>query len=214
MSNEAFVRWLQTEMRDMGLYSGNIDGDAGPLTSAAARAIMDRAPVTPPAVTKVEARGVVYPRQADMVAFYGAAGGAACTAGKVKLPFPFVIAWAPDQRVSTFSCHARLEAPMTAIFAEAAKHYGEERFRALRLDRFGGCYNYRPMRGGSALSTHAWGAAVDLDPERNQLTWGADKAAFAAPEYEAFWQIVEAHGAVSLGRSRNRDWMHFQFARL
>ena len=91
---------------------------------------------------------------------------------------------------------------------------GEERFRALRLDRFGGCYNYRPMRGGSALSTHAWGAAVDLDPERNQLTWGADKAAFAAPEYEAFWQIVEAHGAVSLGRSRNRDWMHFQFARL
>lgn len=211
MSNESFVRWLQSEMRDMGVYSGHIDGDAGPITAAAARAILDRAPMAPPASPQPV---TVYPRQADMVAFYGPAGASACTAGKVKLPFPFVIAWDKNQRVSTFSCHARLEAPMSAIFAEAAKHYGEDRFRALKLDLFGGCYNFRPMRGGTSLSTHAWGAAVDLDPERNQLTWGDDRAAFAAPDYEAFWRIVEAHGAVSLGRTRNRDWMHFQFARL
>jgi hypothetical protein len=214
MANESAVRWLQGQLRDRGLYSGDIDGDFGPLTTAAVAAAIDRGPVMPSAAFKTESRGVTYPRQADMPAFYGPAGGAACTAGKAKLPFPFVIAWDVKQTVSTFSCHARIEAPITSIFAEAAKHYGEDEFRRLRLDRFGGCYNFRPMRGGTALSMHAWGAAVDLDPERNQLTWGADRAAFAAPEYEAFWQIVEAHGAVSLGRARNKDWMHFQFARL
>jgi peptidoglycan hydrolase-like protein with peptidoglycan-binding domain len=212
IGNESAVRWLQSELQERGLYSGARDGDFGPLTTEAVRALLGTAQVSAPAAA---APGrVVYPRQSEMVAFYGPAGAAACTAGKVKLPFPFIIAWNTAQKISTFSCHARLEAPMTAIFAEAAKHYGEARFRALRLDLFGGCYNYRPMRGGTSLSTHAWGAAVDLDPERNQLTWGADRASFDGPDYLAFWGIVEAHGGVSLGRARNRDWMHFQFARI
>lgn len=150
----------------------------------------------------------------QMTAFYGEAGGADCTAGRVRLPFPFVIAWDKTQRITRFSCHKLLAAPLTEIFSDAADHYGEKEFRRLRLDRFGGCFNYRPIRGGTALSTHAWGAAVDLDPERNQLKWGKDRASLARPEYEPFWKIVEAHGAVSLGRKRNFDWMHFQFAHL
>ena len=68
------------------------------------------------------------------------------------------------------------------------------------------------MRGGSRKSTHAWGIAVDLDPENNRLRWGCDRALFARNEYKAFWEIVEDHGATSLGRSANYDWMHFQFA--
>jgi len=55
---------------------------------------------------------------------------------------------------------------------------------------------------------------VDLDPGRNQLKWGRDRAVFARPEYEPFWQIVESEGLVSLGRAKNFDWMHFQAARL
>ena len=84
----------------------------------------------------------------------------------------------------------------------------------LGLDLFGGCFNYRPMRGGTALSMHSWGIAYDGDPERNQLRWGRDRAEFAKPAFDPFWAIVEAHGAVSLGRARNYDWMHFQFANL
>ena len=70
------------------------------------------------------------------------------------------------------------------------------------------------MRGGSAWSIHSWGAAVDLDPDNNQLRWGKNKASFAKPAYENFWKIVENEGWVSLGRERNYDWMHFQAAKL
>lgn len=154
-----------------------------------------------------------YPRQGAMTGFYGPAGFPACTEGRVDLPFPFALAWSASERVASFRCHALLAAPLAALLAAAARHYGEARFRALRLDLFGGCYNFRRMRGGTSLSTHAWGAAVDLDPERNQLRWGRDRAALARPEYEPFWRIAEAHGATSMGRAKDFDWMHLQFAR-
>jgi D-alanyl-D-alanine carboxypeptidase len=155
-----------------------------------------------------------WPQQDNMVPFFGKAGTQACTAGSVKLPFAFPIAWDTSQKITRFSCHKLVAAPLTSIFAEAVKHYGEEDFRFLRLDRFGGCYNYRVMRGSKRLSMHAWGIAVDLDPERNGLRVGKPFAAFSADVYVPFWNIVESYGAVSLGRSRNYDWMHFQFARL
>lgn len=155
-----------------------------------------------------------YPLQSGVAAFYGAAGGPDCTAGSVALPFAFPLAWDDSQKVTRFACHKRVASSLTKIFAEAAAHFGEAEFRRLRLDRFGGCYNYRAMRGGTALSMHSWGIAVDLDPINNQLKWGRDRASFARPEYEPFWAIVDANGATSLGRAKNYDWMHFQFAGL
>lgn len=155
-----------------------------------------------------------WPRQAGVPDFFGKAGGSQCTAGKAILPFPFRIAWNKSQKVKQFSCHELVAEPFTLIFREAAMHYGERRMIDLGLDLFGGCYNYRPMRGGTALSMHAFGIAYDGDPENNQLRWGRDRASFAQPEYIPFWNIVEGQGAISLGRERNYDWMHFQFARL
>jgi len=54
----------------------------------------------------------------------------------------------------------------------------------------------------------------DFDPDRNQLKWGQDKAAFARPEYEKWFELWEEERAISPGRSRNFDWMHTQFAAL
>lgn len=192
------------------------DGLFGPASTAATleaaqdgRLTVQDAPVTAPS-----AIAALFPRQADMVEFYGPAGGPDCTAGRVDLPMPFVLAWDLNTKITRFSCHKKLASPMTAIFRDAYAHYGAQRFADLRLNWFGGCYNFRAMRGGVSLSTHAWGVAVDIDPERNQLRWGKDRAALAGADYAAWWGIVESHGAVSLGRAKNFDWMHFQFARL
>lgn len=71
------------------------------------------------------------------------------------------------------------------------------------------------MRGGGKWSMHAWGIAIDYDPERNQLTWGRERAAFSRPEYAACGGVSgRKREWVSLGRSKNYDWMHVQAARL
>lgn len=218
------VAAAQAILNAAGYHAGNVDGYAGANTREAFNAWdfyvttgkhevlpgrtdeeVNRTPSSPK---------VKWPSQAGVPGFFGPAGSAACTAGKAQLPFPFRIAWNKSQKVKQFSCHEKVADAMTTIFREAAAHYGEAEMRRLGLDLFGGCYNYRPMRGGTAMSMHAYGIAVDLDPERNQLRWGRDRATFARPEYDAFWAIVEAQGAVSLGRKRNYDWMHFQFATL
>jgi hypothetical protein len=61
---------------------------------------------------------------------------------------------------------------------------------------------------------HSWGIAIDYDPNRNKLRWGAEKAVFAREEYKPWWEFWEEEGWISLGRSRNFDWMHVQAARI
>ncbi|ADK73462.1 endolysin [Roseobacter phage RDJL Phi 1] len=211
------IRKLQRQLNRLGYGPLDVDGVYGPKTKRAhTKATNDRngsdRQFQRPRTHVIHATDWPINSQQDLIAFYGSPGGPQCTAGKVILPFPFKIAWDLDKSVSRFSCHEKVVQPMTGIFREAAAHYGEAEFRRLGLDLFGGCYNNRAIRGGSRKSTHAWGIAVDLDPARNRLRWGRDRAVFARPEYEPFWQIVEAYGATSLGRAANFDWMHFQFA--
>lgn len=228
---------VQRRLAELGIYKGKVDGIAGPKTKTAVRAFqrihglsddgiagpktlaaMFPAPIPgrdedKPAREQTPAQ-TNWPRQSGCVAVYGPPGNPKCTAGKVTLPFAFRIAWNLKQFVHSFQCHEKVAAPMTRIFDHAVRHYGEKQYRALGLDLFGGCYNLRKMRGGSNWSMHSWGIAVDLDPARNQLKWDREKAQFGRIEYVPFWKIVEAEGAVSLGRTRDFDWMHFQFARL
>lgn len=154
------------------------------------------------------------PTQAQVRAFYGEPGNPDCTAGMVDLAYPMKIAWDLSSTVNRFRCHKKCEVAFENIFKNTLAHYGLAKVQALSLDIFGGCYNLRQMRGGTSWSMHSWGIACDLDPEHNQLKQNKSTAKFAKAEYEAFWKIVEAEGAVSLGRAKDYDWMHFQFARL
>lgn len=161
--------------------------------------------------TPVDTKPSAWPRQADVEAFYGTVG---TNQTKVALPYRMSLAWNPKDTVTSITCHEKVADAVSGIFACTFEAYGPDRVKALRLDVYGGCLNVRKMRGGDAWSMHSWGIAIDLDPANNQLRWGRDRATFARPEYEEFWRIVEAAGAVSLGRARNFDWMHWQFARL
>lgn len=132
----------------------------------------------------------------------------------IEVPYPLFLAWDLKTQVRRLSCHKLVAKPLLRIFERTLEAYGLERIHALGLDLFGGCFNDRKIAGGSAKSMHAWGIAVDLDPDRNGLNTHAPKARFSGAEYDAFWSIVESEGAVSLGREKDYDWMHFQFAML
>lgn len=211
----------QAALTVLGHEPGVIDGYAGNDTAealtawrsvkAGVSAAVERSPVTG---SRSHPNQDAFPRQRDMVAFHGEPGSPQCTAGKVNLAYPMIIAWNKRQTIRRFSCHKKLAQPLTGIFRETLKHYGQNDIERLQLNVVGGCFNDRKKRGGHTLSTHAFGAAVDLNPEKNQLRWGADRAQFARPEYEPFWNIVMAHGGTPAGYAWGKDWMHFQFARL
>lgn len=212
--NPLYIRALQQLLKDEGFDPGPVDGLDGPRTQAAVKAFSNAwkaSPTPAPLLTKTFGP---WPSYAGMEAFYGPPASPACSAGRVRLPFPFPLAWDMEQRISSFPCHLKVAEVITSIFAQAAEHYGEQEFRRLQLDQFGGCYADRPMRGSTRRSTHAWGAAFDIDPVGNELSKGRDQATLDDPAYDPWWKIVEEHGGVSLGRLRNYDWMHIQFATL
>jgi predicted chitinase/peptidoglycan hydrolase-like protein with peptidoglycan-binding domain len=213
-----------------GIDVGDIDGLVGPRTEQAfavyaARQASGRdhdpavenwrdEPAPPAAEAKPSrpaGKGPVWPRQSEVEAFFGAPGSGQTT---LELPFRMRIAWDPGKTVTRVSCHTKVRANLERIWVRTLNHYGLPEIQRLRLDMFGGCLNVRLMRGGTKWSMHSWGIAWDVDPARNALKMGRDQATLAAPEYKAFWGFVYDEGAISLGRERNFDWMHFQFARL
>ncbi len=146
------------------------------------------------------------------IAKYGKPNQAGTYLVSMKLPFPMRLAWDKNTIVKTMRCHKLVADKLTAIFTEILQVYGLAKIQELGIDLFGGCFNFRQMRGGSDWSRHAWGIAVDLDPERNQLKETSKTARFARPEYKPMIDIFYKHGFVSLGREKNYDWMHFEVA--
>ena len=128
----------------------------------------------------------------------------------ILLPYPMKLAWDLDTKVSKMRCHKLAAEAFENVFNDLLAHYGLKEIERLGIDLFGGCFNYRKMRGGSEWSTHAWGIAVDLDPARNKLKETAKTARFARPEYQPMIDIFYNNGFISLGIEKNYDWQHFQ----
>ncbi|MDH3068037.1 M15 family metallopeptidase [Akkermansia sp. N21169] len=132
----------------------------------------------------------------------------------IRVPYPLKLSWDTGTSVEKITCHEQVADAITSIFQQTKDAYGIDRISALGLDLYGGCYSNRAIVGGKSLSMHAFGIAIDLDPDHNGLNTHAPKARFSSPEYDTFWKIVESEGGISLGRERDYDWMHFQFSTL
>lgn len=128
----------------------------------------------------------------------------------INLPYPMRVAWDLKQSITKMQCHKLVADKFLAVFNELKATYGYDKLKELGIDLYGGCYNYRKMRGGSEWSKHSWGIALDLDPSRNTLKETAKTARFARPEYQKMIEIFYKHGFISLGKEKNYDWMHFE----
>lgn len=142
------------------------------------------------------------------------------------LPYPMHVA-GTDKVITHCAVHKQCEAELRAIFTEIYNYarivvkqkFGYNQTTAwydtktvtllheLGLDQFGGCFNFRAIRGRTSLSIHAFAAAIDIDPLHNQLG--------AVTGRMPYWvvKIFKKYGWKWGGEFKSRkDWMHFQRA--
>lgn len=103
-------------------------------------------------------------------------------------------------------CHSKVRNQLEAALSAVYQALGKAQFEKEGWHIYGGCFNYRKKRGGSSLSTHSWGIAIDINPEENPFH-GTDTT-FSSKAID----IMEEHGFLSGGRAWGKDWMHFQAA--
>lgn len=217
-TNRKVIGALQFIASEQNIPTGKIDGFYGPQTDYAFNQIKYKLQNGKPegiwrgdegrSLNQSTNKWPVQTQQA-LRNFYGEVGKNQVT---IEIPYELKIAWNTKQKTKKITCHKLVADSIIRALTNVEQAYGIRDIAKLRLDMYGGCLNVRPIRGGNVYSTHAWGIALDFDPENNKLRWGYDKASFAKPEYTTWWDIWEAEGATSLGKKRNYDWMHVQFA--
>jgi hypothetical protein len=212
------VAMLQLLCKEKAIAVGRIDGLWGPQTEYAYDILAyhhEHGRLPPPFrdETPLDVNPNGWPRQveAELIRHYGEIGK---NQTMLALPYPHRLAWDLRKTVQKFSCHEKVHDSALRVLTRVLAHYGPERITELRLDRWAGCLNVRQMRGGTRWSLHAWGIAIDYDSEFNGYNWGRARATLARPEYDPWWRFWEEEGWVSLGRTRNFDWMHVQAAKL
>jgi hypothetical protein len=103
--------------------------------------------------------------------------------------------------------HKKCVEAFDAAFKDVLATLGQAYISAHRLDISGGSYCYRVERGGSRLSVHSWGAAIDMDPNHNPFPakWTGGQMIDIK-----FADILRKHGLCWRGQNGDVDAMHFQ----
>lgn len=130
----------------------------------------------------------------------------------IKPPYRMVLAWDPARLVKSIRVHKECAQSLLRVLEAIKAHYGTQAaIEAARMHLYGGCYNFRLKRDGSSLSIHSWGAAIDMDPERNGfgVKWRDGRGMMPL----AVVRIFEAEGWDWGGLWSKPDAMHFQAAK-
>lgn len=137
--------------------------------------------------------------QASLIEFYGNAGD---ESKLVPIDVSGLGVSYDGQTVKTIRCHRKVADSLRRIIV-ALDHTP----CGYILGQYAGCYNNRPMRGGSLPSLHARGAAIDLDPapNGNHRSWPVN-ATMPLMVMEEFAK----EGWLAAGAFWGRDAMHFE----
>ena len=219
------IAFVQFHALSKGIEAGSIDGLIGSQTRFAFEQLVylekfSRLPETwrdedKEVVPVPSSQSILNPHQfpsySTIENYYGKAGTNQIT---VRIPFPFRLAWDKGVIVKRITCHQLIADSLRNILEKLLEHYTISGLQKLGIDLYGGCFNQRKMRGGKKASTHSWGAAIDLNPEANQLRWNSQRAVFAKQAYAYLLKVFADEGWISLGVEKDYDWMHFQAVRL
>lgn len=157
-----------------------------------------------------------WPLQKDCNAFYGNPRGVNGTASPawekaniISIKPPFIMRY-DGKPVKGLRVHKKVGDSLLRIFNSIWEASGRSQAKIDEwgVSIYGGAYNYRLMRGGTNLSMHSWGCAIDLDPARNALN-------SKKPRFANYPEVVKAfhdEGWEWGGPWSRGDGMHWQAA--
>ena len=138
--------------------------------------------------------------------FYGKPGD---ESNLISFDFPFPTYY-DGKRVYTGRCHKKVKDSLVRVLTEIGTLYGKKEEIMEEAQDYCGIFNFRPKRGGTSLSLHSWGIAIDLDADDNSFrdSWPV-KADMPLEIMECFAR----EGWTSAGAFWGYDSMHFQACR-
>ena len=161
-----------------------------------------------------------WPHEKDLREFYGNpdsdANGVSDPAWErhnlttVAPPYRMVLAWDVTREVRGIRVHKKCALSLLSVLQKVNGIYdgNPQKIEDDRLHLYGGAYNFRLMRGGTRLSMHAYGAAIDLDPSNNPLGKGWEPGQGMIDMRVV--KVFEDAGWVWGGRWHRPDCQHFQ----
>lgn len=121
-------------------------------------------------------------------------------------PYEMYYSGNPGVPMSHLLVHKKCLDTFNAAFKEVLDTLGMDYIKANRLNITGGTNCYRLERGGSNLSVHSWGCAIDMDPQHNPFPHVWDMKMISLK----FAGILQKHGFTWRGAGGDIDPMHFQ----
>lgn len=190
---------------------GDVARPAPAEINAAAAVPASPAAITAPATTLVRQ---AWPLQRNCPGFYGnpaAAGWLHANTVEVPVPWQMHMDATPISHILIHRrCADSLARVLNFVWEQAGK--SQAKIAELRYDRFSGSYNFRPMRGGAALSMHSYAVAIDWDDADNQQHsqkhWFTDDSPLIKAFKAEGWEWGGDWDAGSI------DAMHVQAARV
>lgn len=153
---------------------------------------------------------------ASLIAFYGDPFSRIFAQSLTAIVSPWQMFYKDDNGLVTpirhLTVHQKCAAAFTNAFAKIWDAYGhdQKRIEADNMQWDGGTYAPRVVRGSTTgqLSTHAFAAAIDIDPEHNPMN-----RTHTSHMPQVVIDAFKAEGAFWGGDFITRqDPMHFQFA--
>lgn len=198
-------------MRFQRQHGLKADGEVGPLTASlldAPHAVLVQ--TAKPEINTVT--GFPHDDTASLMAFYGKPWEDGSLI--VRVPVPWTMTFREDSGhllpVPQVSIHKKAADALAKAFGLIATAAKDDPTVLKRVKNFSGSYNYRPVRGSSRLSCHAFAAALDFDAEDLPLgKTGIVAADMPAAVVDAFDASGATWGNTYHGR---KDPMHFQYA--
>lgn len=128
----------------------------------------------------------------------------------VITPYKIYTSW-DDRLIKKLAVHKLCAESLEASLVKIGQEISELDRKRYQLDRCGGTFNYRPVRGYGLekLSVHSYGAAIDLAPALNRLGQKYDAKKNMMPLEVV--EIFKEFGASWGGMWTRPDAQHFQF---